>query len=104
MTWLNRLNNIELEVITGDGKIYNPLWQQAQKNIKFNTEGFDFVDVPGTYVSREQASGEQFPILFMFQGEDCIDVQEAFLESAKDKRAWKIKHPFYDDILASCKV
>jgi hypothetical protein len=99
MTWLNRLNNTELEVTTGDGKIYKPLWQTAEKDINFNTENFEFVGVPGTYIERTEKSGDQFPINFIFQGENCIDVAAEFMLSAADKRAWKIKHPYYDDIL-----
>lgn len=99
MTWLNRLNNVELEVITGDGKIFKPLWQNAQKEVKYNTEGFDFVNVPGTFVERKEQSGNQFPILFYFKGEDCIEDAAEFELSAADKRPWTIKHPFYDDLL-----
>ena len=99
MTWLNRLNNVELEVITGDGKIFKPLWNNARKEINYNTEGFDFVEVDGTFVDREEQSGRQFPILFIFKGEDCIEQSNEFELSAKDKRPWTIKHPFYDDLL-----
>ncbi|MCJ7802745.1 MAG: hypothetical protein MUP82_10360 [Candidatus Marinimicrobia bacterium] len=99
MTWLNRLKNVELEVITGDEKVYKPLWQEAERNLNFNTEAFDFVGVAGTFVERKEKSGDQFPINFIFQGEDCIDVAKAFLISASDKRPWTIKHPFYDDLL-----
>lgn len=98
MSWLTRLDKVKLEIITGDGKSYKPLWRQAQKNIQYNTEGFDFVGIEGTYVERQKQKGRQFPINFIFKGEDCIDVSNAFEESAKDSRPWKIKHPFYDDL------
>ena len=47
MNWLERLENIKLEVETGDGETYFPLWREAEKNIQFNTEGFDFIGVKG---------------------------------------------------------
>ena len=70
MNWQDRLKNIQLIVITGDGKEYRPLWQNAVKNIKFNTEGFDFVGVEGTFVERKKGSGNQYPFVFYFQGDD----------------------------------
>lgn len=99
MTWLDRLENTELEIETGDGQIYKPLWLNAIRNLNYNTEGFDFVGVDGTYVSREEQSGDQFPVTLFFQGENCIEEAEAFQISAKDKRPWKLKHPFFDNQL-----
>jgi len=100
MSWIDRLDNTELEITTGDGKIYKPLWLNAIKNVNYNTEGFDFVGIDGTYVSRKEQSGDQFPITLYFTGEDCIDDANAFQESSKDQRPWEVKHPFFDNVLA----
>ena len=99
MNWLERLDNVKLEITTGDGRKFAPLWKDAKKNIRYNTEGFDFVDVEGTFVERKKQSGNQFPILFYFHGEDCIEEARSFEYSARDSRPWVIKHPFYDAIL-----
>lgn len=99
MNWLNRINDIELEIITGDGQSFKPLWKEARKNVKYNTEGFDFVGVEGTYVERKKQSGNQFPVLFYFQGDDCIEQARKFEYAARDSRAWTINHPIYDSIL-----
>lgn len=99
MNWLDRINDIELEIITGDGQSFKPLWKEARKNVKYNTEGFDFVGVEGTYVERKKQSGNQFPVLFYFQGEDCIEQARKFEYAARDSRAWTIIHPIYDSIL-----
>ncbi len=48
MRWINKINNVELALITGDGKRHTPLWKNAKKNLNFNTEGFDFVGNPCT--------------------------------------------------------
>jgi len=98
MSWLTRLKETELIIITGDGKTYKPLWKNSIKNIRFNTEGFDFIGIQGTYVERKEMQGKQYPILLYFQGEDCIDQSNAFELSAQDKRPWKISHPFYGEI------
>lgn len=100
MSWLQRLEYIDFEIITGDGKSWKPLWKDFVKNINFNTEGFDFIGVDGTYVGRKRKSGNQYPLLFYFQGENCIDEAEAFEKSTKDSRAWIIKHPFLGSIKA----
>lgn len=99
MSWLNRINNIELEIITGDGKSYKPLWKNAVKNISYNTEAFEFIGINGTYVERSEQKGNQFPILLYFQGEDCIDKTEAFEISSRDKRPWNLIHPYYGELL-----
>jgi hypothetical protein len=99
MNWNDRLNTNILNITTGDGRSWQPLWVDAKKNINYNTEGFDFVGKEGTFVQREQKSGTQYPLIFYFQGEDCVDEGILFEISARDKRPWKVKHPFYDDIL-----
>lgn len=99
MSWLDKINNVQLTIVTGDGKEWKPKWINAQKNLKYNTEGFDFVGVDGSYVSRGNISGTQYPIELYFEGETCIDDTTSFEISARDKRPWTVKHPLYDDIL-----
>ena len=98
MNWIERLENITLTITTGDGKVYNPLWVGAQKNISYNTEGFEFINKPGSYVERKEKKGSQYPLTLYFQGENHIDEANNFLTSAEDKRPWIIKHPFYDEL------
>lgn len=99
MSWQDRLTT-GLSITTGDGKTYYPLWKDAKKNINYNTEPFEFIGVEGTFVERKEKSGTQFPLIFYFTGENCIEQTNAFELSARDKRPWKIKHPLYDDITA----
>jgi len=99
MNWLERLNNIELEIQTGDGKTYTPLWRNATMNVDFNTEGFDFIERDGSYIARKRRSGRKFPLLLYFQGEDHITEAKAFFKSSEDPRPWRIKHPFYDVLI-----
>lgn len=99
MSWLSRIQNIKLTIITGDGKEYAPLWKEAKKNVNFNTAAFEFINIRGTFVERAEVKGSQYPILLYFQGDDCIDQANAFELSSRDKRPWTIKHPIYDEIL-----
>ena len=100
MSWITRINGIELIIITGDGKEYKPLWKDAIKNVNYNNEAFDFIGIRGTYVERKEVQGTQYPILLYFQGENCIEDSRNFEISSSDRRAWRIKHPFFDDIIA----
>jgi hypothetical protein len=99
MSWQDQLNNVSLQITTGDGEVYLPKWLNAKKNVRFNTEGFEFIGVDGTFVDRKEQSGQQFPIELHFDGINCTEDAAKFLESAKDKRPWTLKHPFYGEIL-----
>ncbi len=96
MNWLQRVNNIQLKITTGDRKEHTPLWRNAIKNITFNTEGFDFINKDGSFVARKRRSGRRFPILLYFQGEDHLEQASRFEESANDPRPWRIEHPYYN--------
>lgn len=98
MSWLERIES-KIKITTGDGKVYEPLWKNASKSIEFNVSEFNFQDVSGTLVYRGEALGRKFPLEIYFTGENHLDESLAFEDSAKDRRAWVISHPFYDDIL-----
>lgn len=96
MTWTNRIEGTKLEITTGDGETYFPLWKEPKKQITYNVDGFDFIGVEGTFVQRENRQGAQYPLVLFFQGEDNIEQSNSFEKSARDKKSWKIKHPLYD--------
>lgn len=97
MSWQERIKN-DFVITTGDGNSYYPLWRGATKELVFNTEGFDFVGVEGTYVAREQTQGTKFPLEFYFEGENHIDIAKAFEISSRNKNAWVISHPIWGEI------
>ena len=41
-----------IEIKTGDNEKYFPMFKNYTKEMNFNTEGFYFVGVQGTYVAR----------------------------------------------------
>ena len=94
MSWQERLNT-EFTITTGDGKTFYPDWKVAEKNIEFNSTKYDFINVAGSLVVRKEPQGANYPLVFYFQGENCIDIANEFEESARDKRIWTIEHPFY---------
>ena len=99
MSWLEKIENVKLEIITGDGVSYFPLWKNAEREIEFNTEAFNFSGVSGSYVARKLDSGFKLPLLLWFSGEDNTENADTFMESAKDPRPWTVKHPYYNEIL-----
>lgn len=94
MSWIEQVNK-DFEITTGDGRKYIPEWMNANKNIAFNVKEFNFPGVQGTLVDRREAKGAKYEIEIFFQGDDHLDVAQAFEISSADKRFWTISHPLY---------
>lgn len=99
MSWTDNIQQ-DLVITTGDGKQYKPLWLNAQKGMEFNIAVFNFPNIDGTLIRRSKAKGRVFPIEIYFTGDDHLTTAKAFEKSSLDIRAWKINHPFYDNIIA----
>jgi hypothetical protein len=95
MGWLEKLENIQFKITTGDGKSFTPLWRNSEKSKEFNISKYDFINVEGSFIDRKQPQSNLYPLTFYFQGEDNIEQCNAFEASADDKRLWTIEHPFY---------
>ena len=100
MSWLNKINSNGIEITTGDKNIYRPSFiaSSSSRKINFNTQQFDFIDINGSFISRETHQAAQYNLEVYFTGDDNIDAANNFIISAKDKRAWTISHPIYDNI------
>lgn len=98
MSWLERINNVKLKITTGDGMEYYPLWKESRKSVNYNSEGYNFRGIKGTYVERQELLGRQFPVILFFQGDNCIEIAEAFDKSLEDKRPCTIEHPYYESV------
>lgn len=99
MSWKDNIQTIEFELITGDGKSWFPKWTNSVKNVNFNTDGFDFIGIDGTYVAREKQQGAQYPIEIYFDGEDHLDVAYNFDISSQNKNPWTINHPVFGQLI-----
>ena len=95
MSWKDKIENGIFKIRTGDGKVFRPLWKPGESSIEFNTSAYNFINLEGTLVDRKKAQSSKYPLVFWFQGDNHIDEVKAFLNSAKDSRAWEVEHPIY---------
>ena len=116
MSWLDQIKT-GITITTGDGQNYTPHWMIAgtKKRLGFNIAKFQFPDVPGSLVNRREPLGMEYDIEIWFQGDgsepskvnqnvggvnlDYLQATLDFQDSAKDKRPWTIRHPFYGQII-----
>lgn len=98
MSWIDKIQT-DLTITTGDGKTYAPNWLNASKGVEYNVAIFEFYALPGSLVKRGTPRGRKYAIDIMFQGEDHLDVAEAFEISSANPAPWKVAHPFYGNIL-----
>jgi flagellar basal body rod protein FlgG len=82
MSWKEKSENVKFEIITGDNKVYHPLWKGGEKTKKFNTKKYDFIDKSGSFIDRKNAAALNFPLIFWFQGSNHIDLADEFEESS----------------------
>lgn len=94
MAWIEKIAD-PLIITTGDGKEYTPLWRGASQSEDFNETRFAFPKIRGERVDRREVLGREIPLEFYFQGEDHLDVAEAFRISSHDSRFWSVQHPLY---------
>jgi hypothetical protein len=98
MSWLDKIKS-DLTITTGDGAKYTPAYLNASKAKEFNVAMFEYIDVPGTFVSKKQPKGRRYNIEIYFQGEHHLDTSDAFDTSSDDPKAWTIQHPLYGSLL-----
>ncbi len=98
MSWIDKIKQ-DFIIQTGDGKQYKPLWFDANYLVNYNVSEFDFINTKGTLVVRRQPRGRVFDTEIRFQGENCLEVADAFKASADNSKAWTIIHPLYGKIL-----
>ena len=97
MSWIDKINT-GIIITCGDGERFEPLYVLAEKSVEYNIAEFDFPNIEGTLVKRSQPRGRRFNFNLMFQGEDHLDISEAFEISAKDPRPWNVFHPIYGNL------
>ena len=97
MSWLNQITK-DLEIFMGDGVTFRPSWMNAKKSTEWNVSTFEFPNVEGSFVDRKLSKGTIYPLELFFTGDDHLDISEEFSESAKDRRHWHLRHPYYGDV------
>jgi hypothetical protein len=96
-SWIDRIKNGIL-IRTGDGKEYSPSYLNATKQVEYNVADFEFANVSGTLVKRRTPKGNRYALELFFQGDNHLDISDAFDTSARDTRPWLITHPKYGRI------
>lgn len=97
MSWLQKVEK-GISITTGDGNTYTPEYFITPKSTDFNIAEFNFPNVEGTLVKRGTVKGAKHNFVFVFQGENHLDVTFNFEKSAKDNRPWIIEHPLYGNL------
>lgn len=86
MSWIEKVTQ-DMIIRTPDGKEYRPWWFSATNAQAYNTSNFDFTGYAGTLVIRGYRKGKVFEVDFVFQGDDCLDVADAFDKSVASSTA-----------------
>jgi len=98
MSWVQKAQT-NIEITTGDGKTYRPLYMIQPKSIDYNFAEFVFPEIKGTLVKRELAKGARHSWELIFQGDDHLDVALEFERSCDDKRPWNVYHPMWGNLV-----
>lgn len=99
MKWLDKLKTSTLEITTGDNKVYKPLYVNASKEMNLNAVSFEFHNVDGGLILRGKRSFGEFPIVLIFEGDECWNIANEFEDSIFNLNPWKLSHPIYGKLL-----
>lgn len=98
MSWLDQVNT-GIIITTGDGKVWEPIYDIAPLTVPYNIAEFEFVQISGTLVKRSKRKGYRHTLTFYFRGDNNLDVTNQFKKSANDERPWTISHPMHGEML-----
>lgn len=94
MSWLDKVEN-DIIIQCGDGKEYRPNWMNATKKQDWQISQFNYERISGTHIVKKQSNGGEFGLDLYFQGDDHLDISDAFSRSSNDPRPWVMIHPLY---------
>jgi len=98
MAWTDNIKR-NLQITTGDGKVYSPKWRPTSFEAAYNIATFEFPNVEGTLVYRSQPKGRKMQLEIYFDGANHLEEASNFELSARDSRAWRVAHPYYGNIV-----
>lgn len=99
MSWQDK-DTLDLQITTGDGKVYTVLWLAASQKTKWHASASTYIDRPDTKVTKRLREGRVFPLEFFFQGDNHLEDSAAFRASLDDLNPCTIEHPYYNTIIA----
>ena len=94
MSWKERIEQT-IQLTTADGKVYKPLSRLSPRRVDFNVSQFEFPNIDGTLVSRQNIKGYKYDESIVFQEENHREKYLEFEKSVKDKRPIEVLHPMY---------
>ena len=94
MSWVEKIGT-PLQIITGDGRKFTPLWKSPMYSVDFNLSEFEFPNQEGALVDRRLPKARRYNLDIYFEGENNIDDAKSFELSSRDPRSWKLTHPIY---------
>lgn len=94
MSWKERIEQT-IQITTADGKVYRPLYRLSPRRVDFNVSQFEFPNIDGTLVSRQNIKGYKYDESIVFQDENHREKYLEFEKSVKDKRPIQVLHPMY---------
>ncbi len=98
MSWIDNIED-NIKITTGDGKVYEPLYKITDKTVEYNVAEFNFPNIKGTLVKKSEPKGARHKFELTFQGPDHIQESKAFEISNEDRRAWKVFHPIWGNLI-----
>ena len=97
MSWIERIKN-KISITTGDGKVYEPEWMNATKQLEWHVAEFTFPEIDGTLVNKKKKLGTKYNLEIFFQGEFHLDKSSEFEQSLNNSKPLIIAHPFYGSL------
>ena len=93
MSWEDRLT--EAVYTSPSGREFIGIYEDVSKVINKKTTAFEFPDVDGTYVQDLGPKGRQYPMKWIFSGEDYDTEAEDFDDALEEKGPGILQHPLY---------
>lgn len=87
----------KVRITTGDGVLYELPYDQSEYTLDFNVSEYDFLNTEGVYVDRLMPRAVRYDITVYFTGLTNQQDAQNFIESAKDRRMWRVEHPLNGD-------
>ncbi len=94
MSWKERIEQT-IKLTTADGKVYEPLHLDSPRRVDFNVSQFEFPNIDGTLVNRQNIKGYKYDITIVFQELNHRETYLQFEQSVKDKRPIEVLHPMF---------
>lgn len=97
MAWIENIKR-DYTITCGDGVKFVPNWLNARRSVEFNISVFNFRNIKGSKVDRQQPMGRVYDIEIYFQGENNLNIATDFMDSAENKKPWQVSHPMYGQL------